>query len=116
MITASVINDEARIKALNEEHKLEGFEYMATLDGGVEKAVAAVKTEGEILYMQLLYALEDDMAEMAIRSALAYGDNRYALTANTLDLSFGKDLQKVGFTEKDGVYSIEIRKVVHYCG
>ncbi len=116
MITVSVINDEERIRKLNEEHGLEGYEYMATLDGGAEKAVCAVKAEGEILNMQLLYALEDDMAEMAIRSALAYGDNRFALTAQTLDLSFGKDMQKVGFTEKDGIYSIEICKVVHYCG
>ncbi len=116
MITVKVINDEERIKKLNEEHELEGFEYMATVDGGEEKAVCAVKAEGEVLSMQLLYALEDDMAEMAIRSALAYGDNRYALTANTLDSSFEKDLKKVGFTEKDGVYTIEIRKVVHYCG
>lgn len=116
MITVNVINDESRIKALGKEHKLEGFEYMATIDGGVEKAVCAVKAEGEVLYMQLLYASEDDMAEMAIRSALAYGDNRFALTANTLDLSFEKDMKKVGFTEKDGVYTIEICKVVHYCG
>ncbi len=116
MITVNVIKDEARIKALDEEYGLENFEYMATVDGGEEKAVCAVKAEGEVLSMQLLYAVEDDMAEMAIRSALAYGDNRFALTANTLDLRFGKDFKKVGFTEKDGVYTIEICKVVHYCG
>ncbi len=116
MITVNVIKDEARIKALDEEYGLESFEYMVTLDGGEEKAVCAMKVEGETLYMQLLSALEEDMAEMAIRSALAYGDNRFALTAKTLDLRFEKDFKKVGFTEKDEVYTIEICKVVHYCG
>ena len=116
MITVNMLHDESRAKDLSALYELDGYKYMITLDGEAEKAVMAVKAEGEILYMQLLTALEDDMAEMAIRAALAYGDNRGAITANTPDLNHEKHFKKVGFTEKDGVYTIEICKVVHYCG
>ncbi len=116
MITVNTLRDEKRICELSQKYNHIGYDYMITYDGGTEKAIAAVKTDGDILYVQLLSASEDDMADMAIRSALAYGDNRGALTAIAENVSIGKHFQKVGFTEKDGVYSIEICKVVHYCG
>ena len=116
MITVNMLHDENRAKDLSALYELENYEYMLTLDGDTEKAVMAVKAEGENLYIKLITALEDDMAEMAIRAALAYGDNRGAVTAFTVDQSFDMHFQRVGFTEKDGVYTIEISKVVHYCG
>lgn len=116
MITVNMIHDEARKNDLSKLHGFENFEYMITLDGEVEKAVAAVKAVGETLYMQLLTVLEPDMGDMAVRAALAYGDNRGCITAESSDGTFDTCLRKVGFTEKAGVYTIEISKVVHYCG
>ncbi len=116
MITVNTINDEKRISELADKYGLVGYSFMVTCDGETEKAIAAVKAEGDDLYLRLLRADEDDMADMAIRSALAFGDNRGAKTAICEDDSFEKQLRRVGFTEKNGVYVIEICKVVHYCG
>ncbi len=116
MITVNMIHDEGRINDLSKLYSLDGFEYMVTLDGNTEKAITAVRAEGETLYMRLLTALEDDMGDMALRAALAYGDNRGCVTAETDDNTFDKYLRRVGFTENEGVYTIEISKVVHYCG
>lgn len=116
MITVNMIHDEDRKSDLSKLYGLEGYEYMVTLDGETEKAVTAVKAVGETLYMQLLTVLEADMGDMAVRAALAYGDNRGCITAETTGGAFDSCIRKVGFTEKDGVYTIEISKVVHYCG
>ncbi len=116
MITVNIIHDEKRIAELSGQNNLEGYEYMSTVDGETEKAVAAVRAEGEMLFMELLSAAEPDMGDMAIRAALAYGDNRGCVTAQASDRQFERLLKCVGFCEKDGVYEIEISKVVHYCG
>ncbi len=116
MITVNKLRDEVRKAELIERYGLCGYDFMITYDGDTEKAVTAVKAEGDTLLLNLISAEEYDMADMAIRSALAYGDNRGAITAVAMDRAFEKAFQRVGFTEKDGVFSIEICKVVHYCG
>lgn len=116
MIIVNTLKDEARKAELAERYDLCGYDFMITYDGDAEKAVTAVRVEGDTLFLRLISAEEDAMADMAIRSALAYGDNRGAVTAVTNDRTFEKAFQRVGFTENDDVYSIEICKVVHYCG
>lgn len=116
MITVNIIHDGARKAELSELSSMKDCEYMSTLDGKKEKAVTAVRAEGERLYLELLTADEPAMGDMAIRAALAYGDNRGCVTAEALGSQFEDMLKKVGFTENDDAYTIEISRVVHYCG
>lgn len=101
---------------LNAKYSLSDYDFMKATDNDVPSALCAVKAEKEILRMMMIQASDASNADLTIRAALAYGDNRNAQECFAPLGCFDEAMKKVGFTEKNGELWIKINRVVHYEG
>ena len=114
MITVSKLIDVSELERLTTEYGLDNGDIMITQEDGRTLSLCWVRAEGKEMQMRMLFSCDKDGADIAIRGALAYGDNRFAQICFADKGEYDNAFKCVGFTEKDGRLFIEINKVVHY--
>lgn len=96
------------------EYSVDGGDIMVTKEDEKILSMCWVKASGREMEAKMLMSCDKDGADITIRGALAYGDNRGAMTCTAEHGEFDREFKCVGFTEKNGQLFIEINKVVHY--
>lgn len=93
------------------------FTLLELLDGGNPIGGVALTVEGageeKAVIIKGLKCEESVLGDFLIRSAAAYGDNRYCFNIISEDKENENIYKGLGFTENEGKITLPISKIVH---
>ena len=91
------------------------FATLEVVEKGESLGAISVSADSEnnILYIHALKCADALLADFLIRSAAAYGDNRYCIDMVCLDKENQKTYDLIGFIDKNGQLTLPVNKLVH---
>ncbi|MBQ6569180.1 MAG: hypothetical protein IJL87_02885 [Clostridia bacterium] len=96
-----------------------GFEEKNTTleltENGTALGAISISTDSmqHILYIHALCCEDKVLADFLVRSAAAYGDNRYCLEIVCLDKENDNIYSALGFSQKDQKLTLPVSNIVH---